>query len=96
MSVYQGSRYSLSDIITRNDGNRVISLRKKVNFDKKQLTYYTVKQGDTIDGIAYNQYGNAQLYWAIMDCNNYQSELEIKAGDIIAIPPYSEVVKHCV
>ena len=57
--------------------------------------YYTVIQGDTIDGIAYKQYGNAQLGWAIMDANpTFQSEMDIEAGDIIKIPPFEEVVKY--
>jgi phage tail protein X len=57
--------------------------------------YYTVVQGDTIDGIAYSNYGNAQLGWAIMDANPaLQSEMDIKAGDVIKIPPFDEVVKY--
>lgn len=96
MSIYSGSRYSTSNLYVRKDGNVVIPVRKKIKFDIKNLTQYTVREGDTVDNLAYRIYGNAQLYWAILDCNNYLSELEMSAGDIIYIPPYEEVVKHCV
>lgn len=96
MSIYSSSRYSLSDLYTRKDRNIVIPCRKKVKFSQKNLTQYIVREGDTVDNLAYRFYDNAQLCWAILDCNNYMSELEMSVGDIIYIPPYEEVVKHCV
>jgi nucleoid-associated protein YgaU len=71
-----------------------MDIRSRYVFDLTNAIYYTVVQGDTLDGIAYRQYGNAQLWWAIMDANpQYQSELEIKAGDVLCIPPYEQVVR---
>lgn len=96
MSIYSSSRYSISNLYRRKDGNIVISNRKKVKFNQKDLTQYIVREGDTVDNLAYRFYGNAQLCWAILDCNRYLTELEMSAGDIIYIPPYEEVVKHCV
>jgi len=94
MAVFQGSRYVKTSVYTRRGETAVLSIRNKNNFDLTNATFYTVVQGDTIDGIAYNQYGNAQLWWAIMDANpTYQSELEIKPGDVLVIPPFDEVVK---
>ena len=95
MSVYRNSRYVFTPLIKRNKAN-ILAFRDRVKFDLSKATFYTVIQGDTIDGIAYRQYNNAQLWWAIMEANpRYQSELEIKPGDILAIPPYEEVVKLC-
>lgn len=95
MSVYKGSRYVETPVYVRRGETAMLEMRSKQDFDLTKATYYTVVEGDTIDGIAYKQYGNAQLYWAILDANRqYQSELDIRAGDVIAIPPFEEVVKH--
>ena len=94
MSVFQGSRYVKTSAYVRRGETLVLSIRNRNHFDVSKATFYTVVQGDTIDGIAYRQYGNAQLWWAIMDANPlYQSEIEIKPGDVLVIPPFDEVVK---
>lgn len=93
MAVYKGSRYVKTPLYPRGD-TLVFGIRVRNHFDLTKATYYTVIQGDTIDGIAFRQYGNSQLWWAIMDANpQYQSELDIKAGDVLCIPPFEEVVK---
>lgn len=93
MAVYQGSRYVRTPLYARGD-TLVFGIRTRNHFNLTNATYYTVIQGDTIEGIAYKQYNNAQLWWAIMDANpKYQSELDIKAGDTLCIPPFEEVVK---
>ncbi len=95
MSVYKGSRYTRTGLYqSDSSGALILAIRQKTPFNMDSCTYYTVVEGDTIDGIAHRQYGNAQLYWAIMDANpSYLSELEIQPGDVIAIPAYDEVVK---
>lgn len=94
MAVYQGSRYIKTPLYPRGD-TQVFGIRQRNHFDLTKATYYTVVQGDTLDGIAYRQYGNSQLWWAIMDANpQYQSELEITvAGNSILIPAFEEVVR---
>ena len=95
MAVYQGSRYVKTPAYIRQGETLLLMIRERVHFDESECKYYTVVQGDTIDGIAYTQYGNAQLGWAIMDANPvFQSEMDIKAGDVIKIPPFEEVVKY--
>ena len=95
MSVFQGSRYVNTSAYVRRGETLVLDIRSRNQFDAEKSTFYTVVQGDTIDGIAYKQYGNAQLWWAIMDANPlYQSEIEIKPGDVLMIPPFDEVVKY--
>lgn len=94
MAVFQGSRYVKTPAYVRRGETLVLGMRERHHFKESSCQYYTVVQGDTIDGIAYKKYGNAQLGWAIMDANPlYQSEIEVKAGDVIKIPPYEEVVK---
>ena len=93
LSVYRNSRYVQTPLIKTRDTN-ILAFRDRAKFDLSKATFYTFIQGDTVDGIAYRQYNNAQLGWAIMDANPlYQSEIEVKAGDVIKIPPYEEVVK---
>ena len=94
MSVFQGSRYVKTPAYVRNGETLVLKIRDRSHFNDSMCSYYTVVQGDTLDGIAYNLYGNAQLGWAILDANpTFQSEMEIKAGDVLKIPPFEEVVK---
>lgn len=94
MAVFQDSRYTKTSAYIRQGNNLILSIRERNHFNIDKATFYTVVQGDTIDGIAYKQYGNAQLWWAIMDANpKYQSEVEIKPGDVITIPSFDEVVK---
>lgn len=94
MAVFRDSRYTKTPAYVRQGSTLILDIRIRNHFDLSKATFYTVVQGDTIDGIAHKQYGNAQLYWAIMDANpKYQSELEIKPGDVLTIPSYDEVVK---
>lgn len=96
MAVFQNSRYVQTPLFNHRGESALLSIRDRNNFDLSKATYYTVVDGDTIDGIAYTQYGNPQLWWAIMDANpSFQSEIEIKAGDILTIPPFDEVVRVC-
>ena len=94
MSMFKDSRYTKTSAYVRQGNNLILSIRNRNYFNLDNATFYTVVQGDTIDGIAYRQYGNAQLWWAIMDANpKYQSEIDIKPGDVLTIPSYDEVVK---
>lgn len=96
MAVYRNSRYTKTGAYTRKGEAFILEIRNRPKFNLESATYYTVIQKDTIDGIAYQHYGNAQLWWAIMDANpRFQSELEIKPGDVLVIPDYNEVMKVC-
>lgn len=93
MPVYKGSRYIKTPLYPRGD-SLVFGIRNRHKFNLKKAGYHTVVEGDTIDAIAHRYYGNSQLWWAIMDANpRYQSELEIRAGDVLCVPPFEEVVK---
>lgn len=96
MAVFKDSRYMRTSAYVKDGETLMLNLRTRNRFDSSKATYYTVVQGDTIDGISFRQYGNAQLWWAIMDANpKYQSEVEIKPGDVLMIPSFEEVVKLC-
>lgn len=93
MTVYRGSRYVSSK--KRKRGNRpYLTMCERAVFTPSLCTIHQVTDGETIDGLAHRYYGNAAYWWAIMDANReYQSELEIKAGDILQIPSWEEVKK---
>ena len=55
MSVFQGSRYVKTSAYKRRGEALVLNIRKRNHFDVNKSTFYTVLQGDTIDGIAYTQ-----------------------------------------
>lgn len=92
MSIFSGSRYINTPIYVRKGQEYIFDIRKKYNFNLDNADYYTVVQGDTIDGIANKFYNNASLYWAILDSNSLMSELDVYPGMVLAIPPYEEVV----
>lgn len=92
--IYVGSRYIHSPIYCRSGQTFIFDIRGKYKFNSDNATYYTFVQGDSIDGIAYKFYGNANLYWAILDANpSIMSELDIKVGDVLMIPDFEEVAK---
>lgn len=96
MAVFEGSRYIKTGLNTEDYGTPVLNSRERASFSVEGATYYTVVDGDTIDSIANIKYGNPVLSWAILDANPlYQSEVEIKAGDVLMIPDYDEVVSYC-
>lgn len=93
MAVFSDSRYVKTSAYVKGEA-LILNIRRRNKFNEEDSTFYTVVQGDTIDGIAYRQYGNAQLYWAIMDANpRYMTEMDIKHGDVLMIPSFDEVVK---
>lgn len=94
MAVFRGSRYVKTPAYVRRGETLILGIRDRVKFDAEKSTFYTVVQGDTLDGIAYKEYGNAQLGWAIMEANPlYQSEIEIKPGSVLMIPSFEQVVR---
>ena len=94
MAVYKGSRYVKTSLYRTQGKTLVFVIRKRPRFNPENFTYYTWVDGDNMSGVAYRQYSNAQLWWAIMDANPlYTFDTDILPGAIIAIPSYVEVVR---
>lgn len=93
--IYKGSRYTNTPTYyPKGTGNKIFSIRERAKFDLSNATYHTWVSSDTLDYLAYTEYGNSALWWAILDANpTYQTELDISVGDLVVIPPYSEVVR---
>ena len=64
------------------------SVQKRVNelCSKSTKTYYTVKKGDTLWGIAKKYYGNGSKYPTIAKANNIINPDNIKVGQKLLIP----------
>lgn len=92
MAVYDNSRFINTNLEER-DGVDKLSFYTRNSFNMENATAYTWKEGDTLDGVAYNSYGISEFRWAILDANpQYRSEFDIEPGDILYIPNYDEVV----
>ena len=92
MAVYDNSRFINTNLEDR-DGVSKLGFYTRNSFNMENATAYTWKEGDTLDGVAYNNYGISEFRWAILDANpQYRSEFDIEPGDILYIPNYDEVV----
>lgn len=92
MAVYEGSRYTNTNVYLR-EGRETLEIRKRKEFSLVGGTSHRFIEGDTISNLAYEIYGDTHLQWVILEANKqYSSELDIKYGDVIQIPSYSEVV----
>lgn len=91
--ISDNSRYMRTPPIEQR-GTILLNRRERFNFNLDLCTTYVWSEGDTLDGVAYRQYGFTDLRWAILDANSqYRTEFDIKNGDILLIPSFDEVVK---
>jgi nucleoid-associated protein YgaU len=88
--ISRNSRYITAQAYTATtDGsNRTLidtSSRSVVTFTGGST--YQVKQGDTLEGIAYTQYGDASKWWEIADANDIFNPLfDLTVGTLLNIP----------
>ena len=75
------SRYKTE---SAEDGN-VVSVRKSIF--PTTYTVYTVKDGDTMDLLSTQLYGDPALYWRIADMNPHITFPDLlRAGDTLRLP----------
>jgi nucleoid-associated protein YgaU len=92
--VYSGSRYARTGMYMKSGATGLLKMRRRAAFSKARAAWRTWASSDTLPGLAWGLYGNAQLWWAIMDANpQYQFEGEIKPGDVIMVPDFEEVAR---
>ena len=94
MAVFENSRYLHTRMFNRIGWDiPTFEIRRRFTFNPENCENYEWREGDTLDGVAYNFYESSALRWAILDANpQYKTEFDIKNGDIILIPDYEEVV----
>ena len=95
MSVYDLSRFIKTEVDLFNYPSLIMRIRNSSEYSRSGSTTYMFKRGDNIRLLAHKFYGAHEVWWAILDANpQYQSELEIKIGDILKIPSMREVASY--
>lgn len=90
MAVFRGSRYKgsyiYSDLYDRNKIFLDIIQNYKFRPSKEDLLV-EFRDGDRLDILAKNFYGDETLEWVILQANpQYNSPLDIKSGDVLNVP----------
>lgn len=84
------SRYATASIITTVGPNDDTRQEMKVPFPRSKIvtyTYHRVVDGQRIDVIANEYYGDGRLWWVIADANPEVFDwLDLEAGQIIRVP----------
>jgi len=96
MPVQPDSRFANLPLlrVTAPDGRdrQVVALRltpPPVPSDRQ----HPVMQGETIDLLAHRLYGDARLWWRILDANPVVYPLDIQAGDRLNLPQPSTATR---
>lgn len=104
MAIYRGSRYQNTLVyihvqngethptLVRNKSVPTLRRRTISKINSTEGILYTFQEGDRLDYLAYQFYGDPQLWWVILDNNpKYMTPFDIKPGDLLSIPSYQEV-----
>lgn len=81
--------YSDSYIINYNDGDTSLERREfnQVVLNGRQIRVHTIKEGETLQSIAFRYYGNSGMWARIADYNSiYNPFTELSEGMQIYIP----------
>jgi hypothetical protein len=90
MAIYKNSRYE-DTYLFRDDADENKTFIDPIRVPKyaptKEDFMVEIREGDRLDIIAKDLYGDEQLEWVLMDANpQYTSPLDVQAGDFINIP----------
>lgn len=73
-------------VINFREGDKGL-YRKKIEYTPKaDDNYHVTNDGDTLDGIAFNYYGESKLWWVIADVNNIENPLNLDSGLTLLVP----------
>ena len=89
------SRYE--EAANSKGGRRSAQTVKKIRLAvrKGELDYRedTLKQGQRLDNIAYEEYGDGRLWWIIAATSDIGWAMQAPVGTLIKIPSMSDVIK---
>lgn len=90
------SRLLNTPLVTDVDGRTLYEIRVPMRFRPVAGNRsVVVSRGDTVFHIAAREYGDPQLFWAIMDWNElFDATTELTPGRQIQIPPLSVIDDH--
>lgn len=90
MPVKPDSRFATQPILRAVDPDGhptdVIGLRIRRPELSEQIRHHRVTEGDSIDLLAKEYYGDEQLWWRILDANPLMHPWDLRAGDLLTIP----------
>lgn len=96
MAIYEGSRYRNVYMYEENYKGKTVAafhIRLLTSIDTRNATKHTWIEDDRLSNLATRYYGDPQYWWFILDANSsrYIEEHDIQNGDVLLIPPYSEL-----
>lgn len=81
------SRYQYTQIIMRIDGINVLASRDRVPHDQRPDDIVHVwKDGEWLDLLAYQYYGDPTLWWVIADFNELNEMRVVNTGQQLRLP----------
>lgn len=89
------NRYKNIKPFKRKDGKRVYKSKVYPNIPKSDQDIYIMTQdGDRLDNIAFQFYGDASLWWIIATANNiHDAPIGIESGITLRVPQnYIQIV----
>lgn len=91
------SRYQRNEVQKLKDGREVYRTRIYPNIPLKDSDMYIVSQeGDRLDTLAYQYYGDQGLWWILATANNlHDASLAVEDGTILRVPEnYIEIINN--
>lgn len=94
MGIYKNSRYEGTFLYQDEDGTTFIDPIYSPRFKPVKEDYMIeIRDGDRLDILAKELYGDETLEWVFMDANpQYSSPLDIKTGDYLNVPNPERVI----
>ena len=91
------SRYQRNTTQKLKDGREVYTTRIYPNIPLKDTDMYIVSQeGDRLDTLAYQYYGDQSLWWIIATANNiHDASFAVEDGTILRVPQdYLKIINN--
>lgn len=87
------SRYSVFPFYyNQYDGRYFYGITGQLKKENVKYVAHSVKNGDTLDTLALNYYGNPTYYWVIADFNDIQDPYKkLEFGRVLRIPTFSDL-----
>jgi hypothetical protein len=73
-----------------DDGSLSLDRTPLVYEKSENDRYYTIGEGESLDGISNQAYFNSKLWWMIADINEVFFPLDLSIGETFVIPDYNK------
>lgn len=91
--IFEKSRYTNTDLVI-DEGVTSFARRKLLQFNLTDCNTHIVVEKDTLDQLAFKYYGDAKLWWVILEANQstVKEYFDVKPGTKLKIPKYYDVL----